>query len=192
MPLASRVSIEALAFMVVGDHRGVTGVRRIDQRWNSARLSVIAQHHGPQIEPHRGSASPRSGRRLVMNFDLFVDEFEILGVKLRVRSSNIAAAMAIGQNAGTLGSDRFAGIADDLSNMLSSFRRIPFDCGLLRAFYPAAMTLVRSSSGDADHGPDAVCVAVCCPAKASATTGFMLSTIDVGIRIVAPRSLVVS
>jgi hypothetical protein len=43
-----------------------------------------------------------------------------------------------------------------------------------------------------DRGPLAFCGAVSCPANASATTGFMLSTIDVGIRIVAPRSLVVS
>ena len=43
-----------------------------------------------------------------------------------------------------------------------------------------------------DRGPFALCGAVSCPAKARATTGFMLSTIDVGIRIVAPRSLVVS
>ena len=43
-----------------------------------------------------------------------------------------------------------------------------------------------------DRGPFAFCGAVSCPANASATTGFMLSTIDVGIRIVAPRSLVVS
>ena len=39
-----------------------------------------------------------------------------------------------------------------------------------------------------DSGPFAFCGAVSCPANASATTGFMLSTIDVGIRIVAPRS----
>jgi hypothetical protein len=43
-----------------------------------------------------------------------------------------------------------------------------------------------------DRGPFSLCGAVSCPAKARATTGFMLSTIDVGIRIVAPRSLVVS
>jgi hypothetical protein len=43
-----------------------------------------------------------------------------------------------------------------------------------------------------DGGPFAFCGAVSCPANASATTGFILSTIDVGIRIVAPRSLVVS
>jgi hypothetical protein len=42
------------------------------------------------------------------------------------------------------------------------------------------------------RGPFAFCGAVCCPANARATTGFMLSTIDVGIRMVAPRSLVVS
>ena len=43
-----------------------------------------------------------------------------------------------------------------------------------------------------DRGPFALCGAVSCPANARATTGFMLSTIDVGIKIVAPRSLVVS
>src|ERR1700746_2506843 len=44
-------------------------------------------------------------------------------------------------------------------------------------------------------GSDPVALAgavLSCPAKAKATTGFMLSTIDVGIRIVVPRSLVVS
>src|SRR5690348_6753945 len=44
-------------------------------------------------------------------------------------------------------------------------------------------------------GSDAVALGVAvlsCPAKAKATTGFMLSTIDVGIKIVVPRSFVVS
>ena len=44
----------------------------------------------------------------------------------------------------------------------------------------------------AGDGPFAGCVAPCRAASASATAGFMLSTIDVGIRMVAPRSLVVS
>ena len=44
-----------------------------------------------------------------------------------------------------------------------------------------------------DGGPFAFCGAVSCPANASATTGFILSTIDVGIRIGwRRRSLVVS
>jgi hypothetical protein len=34
--------------------------------------------------------------------------------------------------------------------------------------------------GDTGRGPFAFCDAVSCPANASATTGFMLSTIDVG------------
>jgi len=53
----------------------------------------------------------------------------------------------------------------------------------------AAILSFRTSE---DIVPFAFCGAVCCPANASATTGFMLSTIDVGIKIVAPRSLVVS
>src|ERR1700683_1473560 len=47
----------------------------------------------------------------------------------------------------------------------------------------------RFSSG---RGPFPLCGAGCCPANASATTGFMASTIEVGIKMVAPRSLVVS
>jgi hypothetical protein len=46
--------------------------------------------------------------------------------------------------------------------------------------------------GDGGRGPFAFCDATSCPLNARATTGFRLSTIDVGIRIVAPRSLVVS
>ena len=72
---------QALAFMVVGDHGGMTGMRRIDERRDSARLSVVAQHHGPQIEPHLVRRR-QDGSQLVMNFDLFVDEFEIFRVKL--------------------------------------------------------------------------------------------------------------
>ena len=55
-----------------------------------------------------------------------------------------------------------------------------------------AATLSFRVLGDSSRGPFAFCDAVSCPANARATTGFMLSTIDVGIRMVAPRSLVVS
>ena len=72
---------QALAFMVVGDHSGMTGMRRIDERRDPARLAVVAQHHGPQIEPHLVRCR-KGGSQLVMNFDLFVDEFEVLRVKL--------------------------------------------------------------------------------------------------------------
>ena len=54
---------------------------RIDQRRDPARLSVIAQHHGPQIEAHL--VRRRQGRpQLAVNLDLFLDEFEVLRVEL--------------------------------------------------------------------------------------------------------------
>jgi hypothetical protein len=52
---------------------------RVDERWNSARLSIVAQHHGPQIETHLVWRS-ENGAQLVVNLDLFLDEFEILHV----------------------------------------------------------------------------------------------------------------
>ena len=55
-----------------------------------------------------------------MNFDLFVDEFEILRVKLG-SLLNIAVAIAIGQNAGTLSSDRFVGLTVGFSGMVNSY-----------------------------------------------------------------------
>ena len=67
--------------MVVGDHGRMTGIGRIDKRRNPARLSVIAQHHGPQIEPY-SVWRRKGGSQLVMNLDLFLDEFEVLRVKL--------------------------------------------------------------------------------------------------------------
>ena len=72
---------QALTVIIVGDHGGMTGMGRVDQRRNPARLSVIAQHHGPQIEAHL--VRRRQGRsQLAMNFDLFLDEFEVLRVEL--------------------------------------------------------------------------------------------------------------
>src|SRR5665811_1909900 len=73
---------QALAFMIVGDHGCVTGMGSIDERGKSARLAIIAQHHGPQIKAYL-VRSREGGSQLVMNFDFFLNEFEVLRVKLR-------------------------------------------------------------------------------------------------------------
>ena len=72
---------QALAFMIVGDHGGVTGMGRIDERGNAARLAVFAQSHGPQIETHLVRRR-KLGTQVVVNLDLFIEEFEVLRVKL--------------------------------------------------------------------------------------------------------------
>src|ERR1035437_6709106 len=66
---------QALAFMIVGDHGCVTGMGSIDERGKSARLAIIAQHHGPQIKAYL-VRSREGGSQLVMNFDFFLNEFE--------------------------------------------------------------------------------------------------------------------
>ena len=71
---------QALTVIIVGDHGGMAGMGRVDERRDPARLSVIAQHHGPQIEAHL--VRRRKGRsQFAMNFDLFLDEFEVLRVE---------------------------------------------------------------------------------------------------------------
>ena len=80
-PVCQQSLDKALAFVVVGDHRGMTGMRRIDERRDAAGLAVVAQRHGPQIEPHLVRCR-QDGPQIVMNFDLFVDEFEVFCVKL--------------------------------------------------------------------------------------------------------------
>ena len=71
---------QALALVIVGDHGGVAGVRRIDESRDSAGLSVIAQHHGSQIEPHPVWRR-EFGPQLAVNFDLFLDELQVVRVK---------------------------------------------------------------------------------------------------------------
>ena len=43
---------QALTVMIVGDHGGMASMRRVDQRRDPDGLSIIAQHHGPQIKAH--------------------------------------------------------------------------------------------------------------------------------------------
>ena len=71
---------QALTVIIVGDHGGMAGMGRVDQRRNPARLAVIAQHHGPQIETHLVRRR-QVGPQLAMNLDLFLDEFEVLRVE---------------------------------------------------------------------------------------------------------------
>jgi hypothetical protein len=87
----------------------------------------------------------------------------------------------------------FGLIADIPSEIQSRLRR-PRPCTHAGGCHLSAErgAATRSFRMLGDRGPFAFCGAVSCPANARATTGFMLSTIDVGIRIVAPRSLVVS
>ena len=70
-----------LTLVVIGDHCCVASVRRVDKRRNSARLTVFAQQHRPQIKPYR--VRRRQHRpQLVVNLDLFLGELEIFGVEL--------------------------------------------------------------------------------------------------------------
>ena len=95
---------EALTFVIIGDHSGVTGMRRIDQRRESrpACRNRAASWSADRAAPVRRR---ELGSQLVVNLDLLLDELEVLRVKLRVPASIIEAAMAIGQNAGTLVSE---------------------------------------------------------------------------------------
>ena len=72
---------EALSLMIIRDHGGVAGMGRIDERWNPARLAVIPQHHGSQIEP-RSVWRRKLGHQPPVNFDLFPGEFQVVRVKL--------------------------------------------------------------------------------------------------------------
>ena len=83
IPFAKQSLHQALTFVVVGDHGRMTGMGRIDERRNPAWLAVIAEHHGSQIEPYLvRRREPRS--QLVVDLDLFLDEFEVLGIKFRL------------------------------------------------------------------------------------------------------------
>ena len=66
--------------MIVRDHGCMAGIGRIDERRNPARLAVIPQHHGPQIEPHRVWRR-KLGPQLAVNLDLFLGEFQVVRVK---------------------------------------------------------------------------------------------------------------
>jgi hypothetical protein len=70
---------QALTIVIIGDNSRVACMRRVDERWNYARLSIVAQHHGPQIEAHLVWRS-ENGAQLVVNLGLFRHEFEILHV----------------------------------------------------------------------------------------------------------------
>ena len=81
--------------MIVGDHGRMAGMGRVDERGNPALLSVVTQDHGPQIEAHLvWGREDRS--QIVMNFDLFLDEFEIPRKEVGTLFE-IDAAITIGQ-----------------------------------------------------------------------------------------------
>src|ERR1700733_1966784 len=60
----------------------MTGIGRVDERRNSAGHTVVAQHHGPQIETHPVWRR-ELGTQIFVDLDFFVDEFEVPGVEFR-------------------------------------------------------------------------------------------------------------
>ena len=72
---------QALSTVVVGDHGRMTGVGRVDERWNPTWLAVIAEHHGSEIKPHLVRRRKHRSQ-LVVNLDLFLDEIDVSCIKL--------------------------------------------------------------------------------------------------------------
>src|ERR1019366_10755462 len=70
---------QALALMVVGDHGGMTGIRRVDERGNPAGLAVFAYYHGPQIETCLVRRR-KLRTQVVVNLDLLINKSEVLRV----------------------------------------------------------------------------------------------------------------
>ena len=70
---------QALTIVIIGDNSRVASMGRVDERRNSARFSIVAQHHCPQIEAHLVWRR-QNGSQLVVDLDLFFCEFEVLRV----------------------------------------------------------------------------------------------------------------
>lgn len=73
---------EALPLVVVGDHRRVARMRRVDERGNAAWLPIVAQHHGAQIEAHLVRRR-ELGPQVAVDPDVLLDEPEVLRGQLR-------------------------------------------------------------------------------------------------------------
>ncbi len=73
---------QALPLMVVGDHGRMPGIGRIDERGYAVRRAIIAQHHGPEIEPHAVRCC-EDRFQLAVDFDLLLGEFEVPRVEFR-------------------------------------------------------------------------------------------------------------
>src|SRR5271166_2025287 len=137
----------------------VRGVEHLLRRRKSS--SAPASKYAGHLMLRRSSIRPRptnlplasrfSIRRrqrrpqLIVNFDLFVDKLEVPGISSRP-SSSIAAPIAIGQNAGTLISERSEDLTGGVFNMSVPFALVRRNLRMPpAAYHPDATTVLRKN-----------------------------------------------